>query len=131
MATQKEVKGDRKKSAAFADDSIRGRNLGYLFANLPLSFERMGNLFHVSSKTVQRWKEGTYTPSGRDVLGTLSRVIEVIELGRKVYTPEGLEEFVTTPLPGFGHRTAIQLMAEGEYDKVLGALADDHEGLGF
>ena len=120
-----------KKRGLVAAGGIRGREFGYLLANLPLSTERLGDLFRVSSKTVQRWKEGKFSPSSDDVLTRLSRIVEVVELGRKVYTPDGLEEFVTTPLPGFGHRTAIQLMAEGEYDKVLGALADDYEGLGF
>ena len=122
---------DIKKKGVIAAGGVREKLMVFLFANLPLSSERMGDLFHVSSKTVQRWKERKFTPSHEDVLGKLSRVIEVVELGRKVYTPEGLEEFVTTPLPVFGHRSAIQLMAEGEYDKVLGALADDYEGLGF
>jgi len=130
MKTHIEPK-DVKKKALIAAGGVRGRQMVFLFANLPLSIERMGNLFHVSSKTVQRWKERKFAPSQEDVLQKLSRVIEVVELGRKVYTPEGLGEFLTTPLPVFGHRSAVQLMAEGEYDKVLGALADDFEGLGF
>ncbi|MBI5528689.1 MAG: transcriptional regulator [Deltaproteobacteria bacterium] len=130
MRTQVEQKRAKRKGLV-ASRGIRGRQIGYLFSNLPISTERMGDLFRVSSKTVQRWKEGKFSPSHDDVLERLSRVIEVVELGRKVFTPDGLEEFVTTPLPAFGHKTAIQLMAEGDYDKVLGALADDHEGLGF
>ena len=130
MKTHMEHK-DVKKKGLIAAGGVREKQMVFLFANLPLSIERMGDLFHVSSKTVQRWKERKFAPSHEDVLEKLSRVIEVVELGRKIYTPEGLEEFVTTPLPGFGHKSAIQLMAEGEYDKVLGALADDYEGLGF
>jgi hypothetical protein len=48
-----------------------------------------------------------------------------------VYTIDGLEESLTIPLPVFDLHTAIDLMIIGEYDRVIGALAADFEGLGY
>ena len=53
-----------------------------------------------------------------------------IDLGTKVYTPEGLREFFSTPLPEFGNKTAFDMFFIGDYDAVLSALAADYEGLG-
>ena len=122
-------KEERQRKGALTEGVLK-KELGSLFANLPLSYERMGGIFQVSSKTVQRWKEGQSTPS-RHALVTLSKLSEIIRFGLKIYTPEGLEEFLTIPLPCFGHRAAIELIAEGRNAEVMGALADDYEGLGF
>jgi DNA-binding transcriptional regulator YiaG len=130
MQTHKTDK-DSKLHKETRSTGVLKKELGYLFSNLPLSYERLGDIFHVSSKTVQRWKEGQSTPSSTYALVTLSKLSEIIRFGLKVYTPEGLEEFLTTPLPCFGHRAAIELIAEGRNADVMGALADDYEGLGL
>ncbi len=56
---------------------------------------------------------------------------EIVELGLVIYTPEGLARFLRSPQPRFGGRTALELMATGQADRVLSALAADHEGLGY
>jgi hypothetical protein len=55
----------------------------------------------------------------------------IYDLGLLVYTPEGLDSFLRLPQPRFAGRTALDLMAHGEAERVLSALAADHEGLGF
>ena len=56
---------------------------------------------------------------------------EIQELGLKAYTPEGYEEFLSTPMPVFGGHTAKDLIAAGYGERVLAALAQDYEGLGY
>lgn len=53
------------------------------------------------------------------------------ELGRSVYTPDGFRLFLRTPMPEFGDRTALQMIEQGEFERVIAALAADYEGLGF
>jgi hypothetical protein len=55
----------------------------------------------------------------------------LIELGEQVYTPEGFELFLSTPQPIFDERTALELLAAGEVERVLSAVAADWDGLGY
>jgi hypothetical protein len=56
---------------------------------------------------------------------------EVAEFGRQVYTPAGLDLFLSTPMAVFDGRTGLELLEAGEAESVLAALAADYEGLGF
>lgn len=64
------------------------------------------------------------------VAGVLERFPEVARVGRAIYSAEGLRLFLTTPLSRFDGGTALQLIADGQVDRVVSALAADYEGLG-
>lgn len=98
---------------------------------LAISQERLSTLLKVSSKTINRWEKEKRQPRDRDVLWRLAKLKEIIDLGLKVYTPEGFKEFMTTPLPVFGGKAAFDLLFVGDYEPVLAALAADFEGTGF
>jgi DNA-binding transcriptional regulator YiaG len=97
---------------------------------LPISQEQVARLLKVSSRTVARWEKSNSGPERQEQRERLARLQEIIELGTKVYTPEGLREFFSTPLPEFGNKTAFDMFFIGDYDAVLSALAADYEGLG-
>jgi hypothetical protein len=59
----------------------------------------------------------------------LARFPEIDRLAHQVYEPEGIRLFLTTPMPRFDGRTALQLLEDGQADRVLSALAADYEGL--
>lgn len=61
----------------------------------------------------------------------LAQFPDVRNLGLVVYTAEGFNSFLRTPQARFDGRTALDLMATGEAERVLAALAADHEGLGY
>lgn len=96
-----------------------------------LSRERMGRLLDVSAKTIERWEQRDQPPVGGRAPGQLARLREIADLGQAVYTPDGFARFLTSPLPAFGGRTALQLIEAGEDERVLAALAADYEGLGY
>ncbi len=97
---------------------------------LALSQERMGALLQISPKTVSRWERGERRPS-EEMLRKVAKLKEIVDLGSMVYTPEGLNEFLSTPLPVFGGRSGMDLLRWGEFDLVIAALAADFEGTGF
>ncbi len=99
--------------------------------SLDLSAETLGRVLQVSSRTIARWEEEETTPRDQAQVLRIHKLKEIVDLGSKVYTPEGLREFLSKPQPAFNGRTAYQLMSIGEYDTVLSALAADFEGLGF
>ena len=108
-----------------------GLNVAAIRSSLVLSRDRMSTLLHVSSKSVQRWEREKRRPANADILLRLARLKEIVDLGSRVYTPEGLKAFLSTPLPVFGGRTAFDLIRMGEYEPVLAALAADFEGSGY
>jgi hypothetical protein len=55
----------------------------------------------------------------------------IFELGEQVYTPDGFVLFLTTPLDEFDGCTGLALILNGEAKRVLQALADDWDGLGY
>jgi DNA-binding transcriptional regulator YiaG len=100
-------------------------------AKLSLSQEKLSSLLKVSTKTVNRAEKQHLALKGADVRVRLAKLQEIATLGLMVYTVDGLKEFLTTPLAVFDLHTAIDLMIIGEYDRVIGALAADFEGLGY
>lgn len=101
--------------------------------DLSLSRERMARLVDVSAKTVERWEQRQSLPPGTSprVRAQWGQIQEIRDLGHCVYTPEGFQVFLKTPLPVFAGRTALQMIEQGQAAAVLAALAADYEGLGF
>ena len=111
--------------------SLRSTALLRLVRNtLPISQEQVARLLKVSSRTVARWEKSDSGPERQEQRERLVRLQEIIDLGTKVYTPEGLREIFSAPLPEFGNKTAYDMLSIGDYDAVLSALAADYEGLG-
>ena len=89
---------------------------------LPISQEQVARLLKVSSRTVARSEKFNSGPERQEQRERLARLLEIIDLGTKVYTPEGLRDFFSTPLPEFGGKTAFDMFFIGDYDAVLSAL---------
>jgi transcriptional regulator with XRE-family HTH domain len=100
--------------------------------DLNLSRERMARLVDVSAKTVERWESQQALPARAStrVRVQLSQIQAIRDLGLTVYTPEGFQSFLRTPLPTFDGKTPLQLIERGSVDDVMAALAADYEGIG-
>jgi uncharacterized protein (DUF2384 family) len=100
--------------------------------DLSLSRERMARLVDVSAKTIERWERQQSLPAGASsrIRSQLAQIQEVRDLGLCVYTPEGLRQFLKTPLPVFEGRTPLQMIEQGSAGAVIAAFASDYEGLG-
>lgn len=99
--------------------------------DLQLSRERMARLVDVTAKTIERWETSDRLPTSTRVRSQLAQIQEVRDLGLSVYTPEGFHQFLVTPLPVFQGKTALQLIEQGESERVIAALAADYEGGGL
>lgn len=99
-----------------------------LRAAFGLSRERFAPLLGTTAKSIERW-EARDIPTAQDLArGRLAQLQRIAELGQSVYTPRGLHEFISMPLPVFDGRTALQLIQQGQADQVVAALASDYEG---
>ena len=97
-------------------------------ASLGISRERMARLFDVSAKTIERWEAREDLPPSNAARRLLVQLQEIAELAHIVYTPKGVERFMTTPFPAFDGRTALQVIEAGDTERVFGALAGTYEG---
>ena len=106
---------------------------GELRRDLSLSRERMARLVDVSAKTIERWEHHQGLPSSASsrVRQQMAQIQEIRDLGLIVYTPEGFQLFLTTPLPTFAGRTALQMIEQGHAEAGFAALASDYEGVGY
>lgn len=98
--------------------------------SLGVSRERMARMLDVSAKTIERWEMHGSPPTSNAVRERFAQLRDIAQIGRMVYTPEGFVQYLNTPLPALGGRTAIKLIERGESEHVLAALASDYEGLG-
>lgn len=101
--------------------------------DLNLSRERMARLVDVSAKTVERWEAHDSLPARASsrVRVQLSQIQAMRDLGLTIYTPDGFQVFLRSPLPAFDGKTALQMIERGRITDVVAALASDYEGLGF
>ena len=95
-----------------------------------LSRERMARLVDASAKSIERWEARASSPADRAMRQRWSRLQEIADLGLLVYTRDGFQAFLTTPLPVFDGRTPLQTIEAGREREVIAALAADYEGLG-
>jgi hypothetical protein len=86
-----------------------------------LTVAEMAQLIGVAERQVRNWSSGSNTPSGpnRDRLLQLHYVSRLL---RDVYTREGAEIWLHGRKRSLGGRRPVDLLAEGEYDEVLGAI---------
>ncbi len=122
---------NRSPSEIKQDGTNSLTGLNYVREALSLSQEQLAHLLRVSSRTVARWEKARTGPERPEHKERLLDLRQIVELGQKVYTAEGLRDFFVTPLPEFGNKTAFDMVSIGDIQAVLGALASDHEGLGY
>ncbi len=117
---------------AFRTPAEQATPMGQLRHDLNLSRERMARLVDVSAKTIERWEDRQALPprASSRIRVQFAQIQEMRDLGVMVYTPEGFQRFLRTPLPPFKGRTALQMIEQGQIAEVIAALAADYEGLG-
>jgi len=100
-------------------------------AGLGVSQERLARACHVSVRTVERWEKNEELPSSDEKLRCLDTLNQIGELGEAVFGREVFLRFMKLPHPIFDGLTPWEMIERGEADRVLSALAAEHEGLGF
>ena len=105
--------------------------VSFVRGELFVSQEQFGRLLRVSSRSVARWEKERKAPVKYETLERLAQLKKIATIGRKVYTPEGLNEFLSTPLSVFEGKTGYDMIFLNENEAVISALAADYEGMGF
>lgn len=91
----------------------------------------MARLLDISTRTVERWEERADPPPNRVGRERLAKLQHIVDLGVTVFGDETFHRFLTLPQPALGGRTPLQLIEQGETERVYGLLAAEYEGQGF
>jgi hypothetical protein len=90
----------------------------------------MGRIMGVTYKAVEGWEKDDRLPANEGRRTMVAQLAQVRDLGLTVFTPDGFNRFLNTPLPVFENRTALKELELGHFDRVLGVLAGVYEGAG-
>ena len=85
----------------------------------------------MSTRDSEEWEERPEEFASTISQSHLAKLQEIVDLGLIVYGPDAFRRFMSLPMPAFGGQTALQLIEQGESERVYGALAADYEGQGF
>ncbi|HLU37076.1 MAG TPA: helix-turn-helix domain-containing protein [Thermomicrobiales bacterium] len=125
MATTHQFRTDSSLDAADRRPPLSVRALR---ETLGISRERMGRLLDVSARTIQRWEDNDQLPSNRWVRAVLVDLDKILELGKEVFTPEGLQVVMTEPQPAFDGKSGLEMMEAGKSSVLYGEFAGAYEG---
>ena len=86
-----------------------------------LSETSLAKVFSVSRYTINRWRKlGIPTDRGADV----NRIAGLAECFRRRFSPERIPEIVRTPGRGLGEKTVIDILLEGDIERVYAYLEE-------
>jgi putative toxin-antitoxin system antitoxin component (TIGR02293 family) len=88
----------------------------------------IARVLEISARTVSRWlqKEASPRPDARE---RLLELVAVLERLSGVLKPGPARDWLFTPNPILEHHKPVELLREGEYRRVLGAIDAMAEGV--
>jgi DNA-binding transcriptional regulator YiaG len=107
------------------------RELQTIRVTLGISQEILAQILRVTVRTVSRWEKGETQPTSPGDIAQIKRLKALMDLGLKVYSRQGLQSLLAEAQPVFGNKTGIDMLAFGEYERVVAAIEADFEGLGY
>lgn len=93
---------------------------------LPTSQEGLGRILNVSTKTAHRWMKGA-RPRPKRELEWLSQIISL--LLETLPNEDAIRRYLTHPNPSFNGGTPMNLLLQGEFDRVAADIQAVQEGV--
>ena len=104
-----------KKLSRPRGDSSYAKDLASIRKAFDVSQETMARMLGVTSRTVSRWEKAETLPATLADIAKLSKLKQIMELGRKAYTMQGLQSLLAEAQPVFQGKTGIDLLAFGDF----------------
>jgi putative toxin-antitoxin system antitoxin component (TIGR02293 family) len=89
---------------------------------------QLARLLGTNPRTVSRWRREQARPR-HGARERLLEVLSVLELLSKTLRPQPAHDWLFTPNPLLGHHKPVDLLQEGKYRDVLGAIDALGEGV--
>jgi uncharacterized protein (DUF2384 family) len=113
---------ERQEVDTFSD------RLGAACMGVALGPAELSRILPVSERTARRWLHGESIPRLRDRERALEGIVVLEELAR-VFTPQGAVDWLFAPNRGLDFSKPADLLMEGDYLPVLGAIEALGEGV--
>ena len=108
--------------------ALQTRTIEQITQDFSISIETLARFLNTTSRTVMRWKKEGVNPSShhRD---RLEKIAYIDRRLRQVLKPEAIERWLHAYNDSLGEKRPIDLLAKGQYDKLLSAIAQLEEGV--
>jgi hypothetical protein len=97
-------------------------------ADFSISIETLARFLNTTSRTVMRWKKEGVRPSSHHRV-QLEKLAHIDRRLRQVIKPEAIEKWLHAYNDSLGGKRPLDLLAKGQYDKLLAAIAELEEGV--
>lgn len=108
--------------------SALAERLGSALERADLDQEDVARLLGTNPRTVSRWLRQEAAPR-REARERLLEFLAVVERLSGVLRPEPAHDWLFSPNPLLGHEKPVDLLVQGQYRKVLGAIDAMGEGV--
>jgi hypothetical protein len=98
--------------------------------SIGLSNRQMAQLLQTSPKTIAKWVQSGHGEFRATQRRCLVRLDLIAAIAAKVYTKEGARRFFSKPIAAFGDKCAADLLLEGHFKSVAGAIVADYKEMG-
>lgn len=108
--------------------AVHAQTIEKITEDFSISIETLARFLNTSTRTVMRWKKEGVKPSiqHRERLEKLAYIDRRL---RQALKPEAIERWLHAYNDSLGGKRPIDLLARGQYNKVLSAIAQLEEGV--
>jgi putative toxin-antitoxin system antitoxin component (TIGR02293 family) len=108
--------------------SALAERLERVASNVDLDSSDLARVLETNPRTVSRWLKNETAPR-HDARERLLEVVAVLERLSATLTPEAAHDWLFTPNPAFEYHKPVDLLRDGEFRRVLGAIDAMAEGV--
>jgi len=108
--------------------ALHAHTIEQITEDFSISIETLARFLNTTSRTVMRWKKEGVKPSSHH-REKLEKIAYIDRKLRQVLKPEGVERWLHAYNDSLGGKRPIDLLAKGQYDKLLAAIAQLEEGV--
>jgi uncharacterized protein (DUF2384 family) len=108
--------------------AVRAQTIEQITEDFSISIETLARFLNTSTRTLMRWKKAEVKPSNRH-RERLEKIAYIDRRLRRVLRPEAIERWLNAHNDSLAGKRPIDLLANGQYDKLLAAISQLEEGV--
>jgi hypothetical protein len=108
--------------------AAHAQTIEQITADFSISIETLARFLNTTSRTVMRWKREGVEPSIHH-RQRLEKIAYIDRRLRRVLKPEAIERWLHAYNDSLGGKRPVDLLAKGQYEKLLSAIAELEEGV--
>lgn len=108
--------------------ALQVRTIEQITGDFSISIETLARFLNTTSRTVMRWKKEGVNPSSHH-RERLEKIAYIDRRLRQVLKPDAIERWLRAYNDSLGGKRPVDLLAKGQYDRLLSAIAQLEEGI--